>query len=62
MDTQQQLIIIALIILVSFMIFLIMREVMCWYWKINKILDVLNEINDNLKDKKTKELTSSDYF
>lgn len=26
-----------------------MREFMCWYWKVNQIVDLLKEINNNLK-------------
>ena len=29
-------------------VFLILREVMCWYWKINRALVVLTEIRDLL--------------
>ncbi len=30
-------------------VFLILREVVCWYWKINESLSVLKEIRDLLK-------------
>ncbi len=35
--------------LVVFLIFLIMREFMCWYWKINKISSQLEDIQGSLK-------------
>lgn len=36
--------------LALFLVFLIMREFMCWYWKINKISSQLDDIKDLLKD------------
>lgn len=32
-------------------LFLIFRELVCWYWKINKISNLLEEIRDELKNK-----------
>jgi len=32
-------------------LFIILREFMCWYWKQNKIVDLLQEINDKLAGK-----------
>ena len=40
------------ILLVSFVIMLILREVVCWYFKINETLSVLKEIRDLLSGKK----------
>jgi len=40
-------IIIAAIIVI--IIFLICRELVCWYWKINKIVELMNEQNLLLK-------------
>src|SRR6056297_289607 len=41
-------------ILITFLIiaviFLILREVMCWYWKINESISLLKEIRDLLKN------------
>lgn len=37
---------IALIVLI--IVFLIARELVCWYWKINESLEVLKEIRDLL--------------
>lgn len=31
-------------------IFLVCREVVCWYWKINKTVELLTEIRDLLQD------------
>lgn len=31
-------------------VFLICRELICWYWKINKIVALMEEQNDLLKD------------
>ena len=36
-------------LLVISVVFLILREVVCWYWKINETLSVLKEIRDLLK-------------
>lgn len=32
----------------AFLLFLVMRELMCWYWKINEGLGLLREIRDRL--------------
>jgi len=32
-----------------FLIVLLLREVFCWYFKINRFLSVFNEFNDNFK-------------
>ena len=43
-------------IVVWFIIFLILRGFNCWYWKINKIVSLLEEINKKLdNDKPDKE-------
>jgi hypothetical protein len=45
-DIQQ---IIAAVIIGAIVIFLICRELMCWYWKINRIIALLEEQNNLLK-------------
>jgi hypothetical protein len=40
-------IVLALIILIA--LFLILREVNCWYWKINRRIDLMEEQNNLLK-------------
>jgi hypothetical protein len=35
------------IIAVSFIIFLVCRELWCWYWKINRIVELLETIAAN---------------
>ena len=45
MDIAQMLIPIG----IAFLVFLAIREVMCWYFKINKILIALNSIDISLK-------------
>lgn len=37
------------------LIFLILREVFCWYWKINKIVNLLEKIEKNTKQSKLSE-------
>jgi hypothetical protein len=34
---------------VTLLVFLIGREIVCWYFKINRALSVLEEIRDELK-------------
>ena len=40
---------------VTLIVFLICREIICWYWKINKIVELLERQNEllekNLKSK-----------
>lgn len=31
-------------LIIGFLIFLILREVMCWYWKINTIVRLLEDV------------------
>lgn len=35
---------------VCLLLFLFSREVVCWYFKINKIVSLLEELNDNVYD------------
>ena len=35
-------------VLVSLVVFLIIRELVCWYWKINRIVELLEEIRGHL--------------
>ena len=37
-----------LTVFVSLIVFLILRELMCWYWKINKIVSLLEGIQASL--------------
>jgi hypothetical protein len=34
----------------TLVIFLVGREVMCWYWKVNRIIQLLESIDRKLKD------------
>lgn len=47
LESMIELILITLLIII--VVFLILREVVCWYWKINETLSVLKEIRDLLK-------------
>ena len=38
-------------LLILFIVFLICREIMCWYWKMNEVLKVLNKILLHLNPK-----------
>jgi len=39
------------ILVVALIIFLVFRELVCWYFKINKTVELLEEIRDSLKNK-----------
>jgi hypothetical protein len=38
---------IVIIAVILILLFLILREFFCWYWKINKIVDLLEDIKQN---------------
>jgi TM2 domain-containing membrane protein YozV len=40
-----------IIFVLSFVIFLLIRELMCWYWKINEVIFLLKSINEKLTSK-----------
>ena len=42
------LVLFAVTFIVPVILFLIFREVVCWYWKINHITRTLDSINDHL--------------
>jgi len=35
--------------IITFLIFLVLRELVMWYWKINKVVGLLEEIRDLLQ-------------
>jgi len=39
-----------IVLVVTFGLFLLLREFYCWYWKQNKMVSLLEEINKNLKE------------
>ncbi|MDR2131821.1 MAG: hypothetical protein LBP30_00580 [Clostridiales Family XIII bacterium] len=39
-----------IVLLILFLLFLLLREVLCWYWKINKRLHELRQINQTLTE------------
>lgn len=41
--------IVSVVVIVALLIFLLCREVICWYWKINKISESLDNILMELK-------------
>lgn len=49
MDSENPLFYILISITVFILVFLIGREIVCWYLKINKTIDVLEEIRDLIK-------------
>jgi len=40
-----------LIIVFCFLIFLVCREMMCWYWKISEIVKLLSDIKNALNER-----------
>ncbi len=50
--------ILVLVLAGSIVLFLLLREYFCWYWKINEIKDLLSKINDNLQNIKPAESDS----
>lgn len=62
MTDLQILIICAAIVLFPLTLFLVLREIIMWYWKINERIDLMNSmlselksINEKLENKKTTE-------
>jgi len=39
------------VIIVVFIIFLVCREITCWYFKFNRMVELLEEINEKLATK-----------
>jgi len=39
----------ALIVVITVVLFLLLREIFCWYWKINERVSLLKEIRDTLQ-------------
>jgi hypothetical protein len=39
-----------ILLVIVLVIFIVCREVMCWYWKINQTVIILNEINVKLNE------------
>lgn len=42
-----------IVLLVVLVVFLILRELICWYWKINEKVALLKEIRDLLRSQST---------
>lgn len=38
-----------LAIIIAVVIFLVLREIFCWYWKINRLVELLESIDANLR-------------
>ena len=39
-------------VLVGIVIFVLIRELLCWYWKINEVVELLRAIRDRLPEPK----------
>jgi hypothetical protein len=39
-----------IVLFVMIMVFLLLREVNCWYWKINKRVELMEEQNELLRE------------
>lgn len=46
-------------LVVAVVIFFIIRELVCWYWKLNEIVNNLKEINISLRDLRQEVSSSS---
>jgi len=46
---QDPIFVILITLFISFVIFLIMRELWCWYWKINTVVSLLEKIHSGLQ-------------
>jgi hypothetical protein len=44
-------VILSMTVAIALIIFLFCREIVCWYFKINKTVELLEEIRDPLKNK-----------
>lgn len=40
--------ILIVVLVILFVIFMLMRELMCWYWKINEVVSLLKSIDNKL--------------
>lgn len=38
-------------LLILIVLFLAVREIVCWYWKINRIVELLESIDTRLRDR-----------
>lgn len=38
-----------IVLVIAIVVFLIFREVWCWYWKINEAIKLLQSIDESLK-------------
>jgi hypothetical protein len=47
--TYEEIFSFSMILLVIVAVFLLIREIVCWYWKLNKIVDLLESIDKSLK-------------
>jgi hypothetical protein len=50
------------IVLIVFVVFLVLREFWCWYWKINKLISLMQEQNDLLKRHFNKTITTGKFI
>lgn len=48
-QTTSTLILFGIALFVTLVVFLICREIVCWYWKINKSVQLLEQILEELK-------------
>ena len=60
---SQEALIIFLVLLVAFVVlFLVFRELVCWYWKINRSVELLTEIRDLLSARNLSSASASIPF
>ena len=49
--TSQNILWISSVLLILIGIFPLIREILCWYWKINRVVDLLEKIEENTRSK-----------
>jgi hypothetical protein len=50
------------ILLITIIVFLIFREIFCWYWKVNSIVGILERIDRRLESLESSAEEQNDYL
>lgn len=49
-----------LVVISIIVVIIVIREIACWYWKVNQILSVLNKIEKNTRQKEESSLSNKE--
>lgn len=61
MGTGVSMITLFIVLGILFLVFLLLRELMCWYWKVNEVVTLLKSIDSKLSnDESNKTPTNTD--